>query len=150
MPDAQVVKVTEDLAFCSQPTLEQFPAFHSVGIASVLNVLRPDSPAYSGEEAALAQAAGLVYYHAPILVVTAANLRRAVDALAQIEAKPVLVHDDIGSRAALVVLLRAAQEMKQTSGAVVTMAQFNEWCSGLGVPVAQVWIPEVTKVLQSL
>ena len=94
--------------------------------------------------------AGLSYSHSPILIVTAANLLRAVDALAAITDKPVLVHDDIGSRAAIVVLLRAAQEMKEASGAVVTIAQFNEWCSGLGVPVAQVWLPEVTKALKSL
>mmetsp|Transcript_12743 Transcript_12743/g.40684 ORF Transcript_12743/g.40684 Transcript_12743/m.40684 type:complete len:337 (-) Transcript_12743:217-1227(-) len=130
-PDAALVKVTNELAFSSQPTARQLAALQSFGIKAVLNVLRPDSPAFNRQEADIVR--GLDYQAAPIYAVNATSLLRALETLRALP-RPVLVHDDVGTRAALVVLLAAAQALRaRRPDQDITSATLQGWADGLGL-----------------
>mmetsp|Transcript_13014 Transcript_13014/g.14921 ORF Transcript_13014/g.14921 Transcript_13014/m.14921 type:complete len:100 (-) Transcript_13014:26-325(-) len=80
---------------------------------SVLNILRGDSPAYCKSEEEIVNATGITYCYAPVLLVTSQTLIEVLQKFQDLPT-PILVHDDIGQRAGLVVLLRAAQQKFMT------------------------------------
>jgi glutaredoxin/protein tyrosine phosphatase (PTP) superfamily phosphohydrolase (DUF442 family) len=135
-PDAALVKVTEQLAYSAQPTLAQLGGLRAFGIASVLNILRPDSPAFNAREEQIVSGDGVSYLAQPILVVTAVSVHKALDALQRLRA-PVLVHDDAGHRAGMLVLLAAARQLARTRGSPVPDATLMGWAKDLGLDLKQ-------------
>lgn len=136
-PDASLMKVTDGLAFSAQPTARQLECLKSFGVTSVLNILRPDSPAYSSNEEPICTSAGVQYAALPIYVLTEQNLLRALDKLSQMET-PVLVHDDVGIRAGLLVLLSAANDMLRVNPAQpIKSGTLIKWGAGLGLDLRQ-------------
>lgn len=134
-PDASMIKVTDGLAFSSQPTSGQLAAMRSFGLASLLNILRHDSPAYSATEGATAKGAGVQYKESPLLLVTASNVLKVLAEVAALP-RPVLVHDDVGISAGLVVLLAAANEMLLANPKQpISSATVMEWASGLKLDI---------------
>jgi protein tyrosine phosphatase (PTP) superfamily phosphohydrolase (DUF442 family)/glutaredoxin len=135
-PDAALVKVTERLAFSAQPTLAQLGGLRAFGIASVLNILRPDSPAFNAREEVIVRGDGVAYLAQPIMVVTAAGVLKALEALQRLPA-PVLVHDDAGHRAGMLVLLAAARQLARARGGAVPDATLMGWAKDLGLELKQ-------------
>jgi len=135
-PEAAMVKVTDELAFSTQPTTRQLSALHTIGLKSVLNILRSDSPAFHQGEDKLVEASGVKYVASPMFMVTPRNLEKAMDTLCDMP-KPVLVHDDTGSRACLVTLMVAARQMNSaavasSSATRVDWDTISGWARGLG------------------
>jgi len=80
---------------------------------SVFNVLRGDSPAYCESEEEIVNLTGIAYCYVPVRVVTSQILIEILHKLKDLQT-PILVHDDTGQRAGLLVLLRAAQQKFMT------------------------------------
>jgi len=131
-PDASMIKVTDCLAFSSQPTTSQLGALGSFGIGSVCNILRPDSPAYYPDEERIILSSNLVYVGFPIYTMTVSNVRMALDKILALEGT-VLVHDDCGTRAGLLVLLAAAEQIQ----GVVSPETVCKWGNDLGLDFSQ-------------
>jgi len=109
-PDAVLYKVTDTLAFSSQPTEKQLGDMGVFGIETVVNILRPDSPVYMTREGELLKGQSVVFIAEPLYIATTANVLKLLDSVRYIKG-PVLIHDDIGVRAALIVLLLAAEQL---------------------------------------
>jgi len=131
MPDASLLKITDSLAFSSQPTTQQLPALKEFGISSLMNIVRRNSPIYKVDEKEMVEKTGVVYVDSPVYLINKQNLMNALQDVGRIP-KPVLVHDDIGYVAALVVLLAAAKEMMAANPKQkVTVEDVLKWGAGL-------------------
>lgn len=64
-PDASIVKVTADSAFCAQLSSGQLAGLRSKGIRSLLNIMHPGEPGFRAADAKLAEDAGLAYVALP-------------------------------------------------------------------------------------
>ncbi|GBG24143.1 Hypothetical Protein FCC1311_003612 [Hondaea fermentalgiana] len=132
-PDASLMKVTDGLAFSAQPTARQLEALKSFGVASVLNILRPDAGAYSPKEEPICTSSGIAYAEFPIYALTEPSLLKALEKLSEMS-RPVLVHDDVGLRAGMLVLLAAANEMLLANAAQsIPAVTLLKWAKGLGL-----------------
>ena len=127
-PDAAMIKVTEDLAFSSQPTRAQLVGLKAFGFNAVMNIVRVDSGAFQKEEEELAGSSGIVYVHQPMRVVSVEGLKQGLKTIQGLPT-PVLVHCDAGQRAGMLVLLRVAQQMKRR----VEKATVLQWARDLGL-----------------
>jgi len=116
------------------------------GFRSVLNILRQDSPAFNSEEEVIVKQSGVVYRYSPIQIVTAHSLLQAVEAIHNLPT-PLLVHDDSGQRAGLVVLLRAAEQMLPQT--IVQKDTIFKWGTELGLNFEAFEAP-VVQVLQHI
>ena len=101
-PEAAMIKVTENEAFASQPTLEQLLGLHAFGFRSVINLLDPTEHAFVKREVEILKEAGVVYHHVPFVgKFPHMKKTQVVDhVLALIKScpSPVLVHCDNGRR----------------------------------------------------
>ena len=143
-PDAAMIKVTEGLAFSSQPTRAQLEGLKAFGLNSVLNLVRADSGAFQKEEEEIVRGIGIEYRHAPMQMVSVESLKKALNALHGLPT-PVLVHCDAGQVAGLVVLLRVAQLM----GKRVEKATVVGWGSDLGLDLTA-FSASIEKVLDAM
>jgi glutaredoxin/protein tyrosine phosphatase (PTP) superfamily phosphohydrolase (DUF442 family) len=64
-PEAAFVKLTDDLAFSSQPTLSQIRGLHDFGFATLINFVHPSERCFLRSEEVLAAASGMHYLHLP-------------------------------------------------------------------------------------
>ena len=133
---AAVLKVTEELAFSSQPTIEQVDQLAGFGFAGLVNLLPEGDFDADAREPRRARALGLDYARVPCAAVGRASVGRALSALARVK-KPALVHDAGGRRACLFVLLRAAQQLTRQAAAggakpAPDAAQVLAWGRDLG------------------
>ncbi len=144
-PDASLVKVTESLAFSSQPTIKQLQSLYYFGIKSVINILHPDSPAFFKEEESIVLNSVkesntdqlMVYKHMPLYSVSVSNILALLDIIETLP-KPMLVHDDLGNNAGLVVLLSAACEIcKAQPDYALSNAVILRWAWDLGLNLNQ-------------
>lgn len=61
-PEASFIKLTEDLAFASQPTLNQIRSLGSIGFRSVVSLVHEDEPCYLRSEGVVAGTSGLQFF----------------------------------------------------------------------------------------
>jgi uncharacterized protein (TIGR01244 family) len=130
--EAAMVKVTETVAFSSQPTRGQVENLQNFGIKSLINLCTKEE--FQGifsekEERKVAEQLGVTYFHKPFAKTSVDNLLTLSNEIIEIInicPKPVLVHCDTGRRACLLVLLQASRLMKATINKV------GEWSLGLG------------------
>ena len=132
---ATIVKLTERVAFSSQPTRAQLGKLRAFGINGVLNLLKASSPVFMSGELATLGAQGVAYTHHELHVINEVSVLRAVDALRALikRCAPVLVHDDCGVRAALVVSVHAALLMNEADPGKVDASTVLSWGKDLGV-----------------
>ena len=130
-PEASIIKVTEKIAFSSQPTDEQLQKLHSFGFRSVINLLCSVSEhAYVPHEGDLLEATDVVYKCVGISKVLNKEQRLSqtdeILSLIQSCPEPILIHCDTGRRACAFVLLHAARLMK------TNISQIYKWSQDLG------------------
>jgi len=132
IPLAQLIPITEDLIFSSQPTEDQLRNVHLLGIKSVLNLRCDDENGFIKDEDKLLFGS-LKYAQVPIQTledIGESNLKTLLSMVADLP-KPCLVHCNLGLTAGATVLLKAAEDEKN-SGKPISREQFLEWGSGIG------------------
>lgn len=93
-----------------QPALEQAPALAAAGVRTVVN-LRAEEPALRAAEQAAFEAAGVRYVAIPVpglAGVTHENAAQLAAVLADVSARPLIVHCKSGNRVGALVALSAA------------------------------------------
>ncbi len=63
IPDAAIVKISKDVAFSGQPTMQQLRSLGTFGIRSVVCLVHSDEPGFSESESTVLQAQGIAFHH---------------------------------------------------------------------------------------
>jgi len=109
----RVVKLTEDLAFAVQPTVEELKHLVSEGIKSVVNMREPWEKGFIKDEKEILEAQGVKYHLAPIDQANdftkeyTDSLLKTIDEMP----KPILVHCNTGLTACVASLLYVGKQM---------------------------------------
>ena len=121
-PDAAMVKVTDDTAFSSQPTVKQMVGLRPFGFVSVINLRVACERGVEPTEADECTKNGVSYFSCSVpCVLDDATDEDVMDVVAAVERalrahhsapKPVLIHCDSGKRSCAVVLVYAARAMR--------------------------------------
>ena len=132
-PDADIIKITDEIACSAQPSEDQLSKLKkSFGFSSVINLTSPLEESYYRNEVELlknGEAVPIQYIHIPLVDISPVTLVKIVDRVKDAP-KPVLDHCNTGQRALLVALLAATEGDEN-----VTEEQFAEWGSELGIDI---------------
>jgi len=64
--NAKIIKFTDDIAFSSQPTVDQLQNLSLIGIKSVINMRYTDEVGFIIYEAKIVRDSGFEYYQIPV------------------------------------------------------------------------------------
>lgn len=158
-PTASMVKITEELAFSSQPTTKQLKKLKVFGFSTVVNLLKPNSPAFNEEEEMILIKTGISYRNIPFYVFNTDSCLRiisAIETMMQMKGTaavdpPILVHDDSGQVAGLIVLFLAVKEMMQKARKAQTerletyVELFTSWMKDMAMRMEEESVLKVVK-----
>lgn len=136
---AKMVKVTDNLAFTSLPTIKQLKNLKTFGFETIYNLITPNSPAFDNKYQTIAEENNIKYYHLPLYTLTYDNITVLLDKILQNELKtPSLIFDETGQIAGLIVLFLAIKlYIKQNS--LITLIEleklFKTWLIDLNIDI---------------